>query len=160
MWIATHAKTGQRNDFREYRSKIAFVFLTTQKSRNSQTVSLAEILFLYRNGMCRWPHKQREDLHLLQTGLSLSSSLLFVILTFSWYAETRKILTPFRLVLDRESGKVSGPVPEAAASSKNLSQTILCNIPLKMMIFESLSHSYFSHGITCVAVRLVANCFI
>ena len=41
--------------------------------------------------------KQREDLHLLQTGLSLSSLLLFVIVTFSWYAEIG-ILTPFRLV--------------------------------------------------------------
>ena len=56
-----------------------FRFLDNTQNRNSQTVSLAEILFLYRNGMCWWPHKQWEDRHLLQTGLS---SLLFVIFTF------------------------------------------------------------------------------
>ena len=82
-----------------------------------------------------------------------------MILTFSWYAETAKILTPFRLVRDRESDKLSGPMPEVEASSKNLTRFFKCNIQFKLIIFESLSHSYFSHGITCVAVWLVANCF-
>ena len=32
MWVVTRAKTGRKNDFREYRSKISFVFLTTHKT--------------------------------------------------------------------------------------------------------------------------------
>ena len=31
-----------------------------------------------------------------------------------------------------------------------------CNIQFQMMLFESLSHSDFSNGITCVALQLVA----
>ena len=73
----THPKNGQRNDFREHRSKATFVFLTTHKTVTHKLRSSFCI------GMCWWPHKQREDFHFLQTGLSLSSLLLFVILTFS-----------------------------------------------------------------------------
>ena len=58
LWVATHAKTGRRNDFREYRSKIRF--LDNTQIRNSQTVSLAEIFFLYRKGMCWWPRNNRK----------------------------------------------------------------------------------------------------
>ena len=54
LWVATHGKTGRRNDFREYRSEIRF--LDNTQNSNSQTVPLAEIFFLYRNGMCWWPH--------------------------------------------------------------------------------------------------------
>ena len=42
------------------------------------------------------------------------------------------------------------------ASSKNFRRRPECNIQFQMMLFESLSHSYFSNGITCVAVQLVA----
>ena len=46
---------------------------------------------------------------------------------------------------------------EVEASSKNLRRLPECNIQFQMMLFvESLSHSYFSNGITCVAVQLVA----
>ena len=45
---------------------------------------------------------------------------------------------------------------EVEASSKNLRRLSECNIQFQMMLFESLSHSYFSNGITCVAVQLVA----
>ena len=57
---------------------------------------------------------------------------------FSWYAET---------------GKTGD-----TASSKNLRRLPECNIQFQMMLFESLSHSYFLKGITCVAVQLVADC--
>ena len=58
LWVATHAKTGRRNDFREYKSKVRC--LDNTQNRKSQTVSLAEILFLYCNGMCWWPHTNRK----------------------------------------------------------------------------------------------------
>ena len=46
---------------------------------------------------------------------------------------------------------------EVEASSKNLGRLPECNIQFQMMLFQSLSHSYFSNGITCVAVlQLVA----
>ena len=45
---------------------------------------------------------------------------------------------------------------EVEASSKNLGRLPECNIQFQMMLFESLSHSYFSNGITCVALQLVA----
>ena len=47
---------------------------------------------------------------------------------------------------------------EVEASSKNLRRLPECNIQFQMMLFESLSHSYFSksNGITCVAVQLAA----
>ena len=45
---------------------------------------------------------------------------------------------------------------EVAASSKNLRRLPECNILFQMMLSESLSHSYFSNGNTCVAVQLVA----
>ena len=48
---------------------------------------------------------------------------------------------------------------EVEAGSKNLRRLSECNIQFQMMLFEYLSHSYFSNGITCVAVKLVANCF-
>ena len=48
---------------------------------------------------------------------------------------------------------------EVAAGSKNLRRLSEHNIQFQMMLFESISHSYFSNGITCVAVQLVANCF-
>ena len=73
LWAAKHAKTGRRNDFREYRSRIRF--LDNTQNRNSQTVSVAEIFFLYRNGMVLVATQQREDFHFLQTGLSLLSLL-------------------------------------------------------------------------------------
>ena len=38
LWEATHAKTKQRNDFREYRSKITFIFLTTHKAVTHKVV--------------------------------------------------------------------------------------------------------------------------
>ena len=47
---------------------------------------------------------------------------------------------------------------EVEAGSKNLRRFSECNIQFQLMRFESLSHSYFSNGITCVAVQLVANC--
>ena len=45
---------------------------------------------------------------------------------------------------------------EVEAGSKNLRRLFECNIQFQMMLFESLSHSYFSNGIICVAVQLVA----
>ena len=45
---------------------------------------------------------------------------------------------------------------EVEASSKNLRRLPECNIQFQIMLFLSLSHSYFSNGITCVAVQLVA----
>ena len=45
---------------------------------------------------------------------------------------------------------------EVEASSKNLGRLPECNIQFQMMLFESLSHSYFSNGITCVGMQLVA----
>ena len=88
--IATHAKTGRRNDFKEYRSKI--LFLDNTQNRNSQTVSFAEILFLHCNGMCLWP---------LDNGRPSSFTNWIIIIViimicdpyFSWYAETGKIVT-------------------------------------------------------------------
>ena len=44
---------------------------------------------------------------------------------------------------------------EVEACSKNLRRLPECNIQFQIMLFESLSHSYFSNGITCVAVQLV-----
>ena len=44
---------------------------------------------------------------------------------------------------------------EVEASSKNLRRLPECNIQFQMMLFQSLSHSHFSNGITCVAVQLV-----
>ena len=44
-------------------------------------------------------------------------------------------------------------MPEVEASSKNLRRFSNCNIQFQMMFFESLSHSYFSYGITYVAVQ-------
>ena len=38
------------------------------------------------------------------------------------------MVTPFRLVSNRESGMLSGPMPEAEASSKNLRRFSKCNI--------------------------------
>ena len=37
---------------------------------------------------------------------------------------------------------------EVEASSKNLRRLPECNIQFQMILFESLSHSYFSNGIT------------
>ena len=45
---------------------------------------------------------------------------------------------------------------EVEASTKNLRTLSECNIQFQMMLSESPSHSYFSNGITCVAVQLVA----
>ena len=45
---------------------------------------------------------------------------------------------------------------EVEASSKNLRGLPECNIQFQMMFSESLSHSYFSNGITCIAVQLDA----
>ena len=45
---------------------------------------------------------------------------------------------------------------EVEASSKNFRRLPECNIQFQMMRFESLSHSDFSNGITCVALQLVA----
>ena len=45
---------------------------------------------------------------------------------------------------------------EVEASSKNLRKLPECNIQFQIMLFESLSHSYFSNGITCVAVQPIA----
>ena len=45
---------------------------------------------------------------------------------------------------------------EVEASSKNLRRLPECNIHFQMMLFESLSHSDFSNGATCVALQLVA----
>ena len=45
---------------------------------------------------------------------------------------------------------------EVEASSKNFRRLPECNIQFQMMLFESLSHSDFSNGITCVALQLVA----
>ena len=45
---------------------------------------------------------------------------------------------------------------EVEISSKNLRRLSECNIQFHTMLFESLSHSYFSNEITCVAVQLVA----
>ena len=67
-------------------------------------------------------------------------------------------MTPFWLVYNRESGKLFDPMTEVEVSSKDLRRLSECNIQFQMMCFESLSHSYFSNGITCVAVQLVANC--
>ena len=46
---------------------------------------------------------------------------------------------------------------EVEAGSKNLRRLSECYIQFQMMRFESLSHSYFSNEITCVAVQLVAK---
>ena len=48
---------------------------------------------------------------------------------------------------------------EVEAGSKNLRRLSECNIQFQIMLFESPSHSYFSNGITYVAVQLAANCF-
>ena len=45
---------------------------------------------------------------------------------------------------------------EVEASNQNLKRLSDCNIQFQMMLFETLSHSYFSNGITCVAVQLLA----
>ena len=45
---------------------------------------------------------------------------------------------------------------EVEARSKNFRRLPECNIQFQMMLFESLSHSDFSNGITCVALQLVA----
>ena len=45
---------------------------------------------------------------------------------------------------------------EVEASSKNFRRLPESNIQFQMMLFESLSHSDFSNGITCVALQLVA----
>ena len=45
---------------------------------------------------------------------------------------------------------------EVEASSKNFRRLPECNIQFQMMLFESLSHSDFSNGITCAALQLVA----
>ena len=45
---------------------------------------------------------------------------------------------------------------EVEASSKNFRRLPECNIQFQMMLFESLRHSDFSNGITCVALQLVA----
>ena len=45
---------------------------------------------------------------------------------------------------------------EVEASSKNFIRLPECNIQFQIMLFESLSHSDFSNGITCVALQLVA----
>ena len=79
-----------------------------------------------------------------------------MILTFPGTQRQGKLVTFFWLVQDRESGKLSGPMAEVEASSKNLRKLPGCNLQFQIMIFESLSHSYFSNGITCVAVQLVA----
>ena len=71
----------------------------------------------------------------------------------------RENIDTFSACLRSGSGKLSGPMPEVEASSKNLRRFSKCNIQFQLMLFESLSHSYFSHGITCVAVWLVANRF-
>ena len=44
---------------------------------------------------------------------------------------------------------------EVEAGSKNLKRLSECNIQFQMMLSESPSHSYFSNGITCVAMQLV-----
>ena len=44
---------------------------------------------------------------------------------------------------------------EVEAASKNLGRLSECNIQFQIMLFEFLSHSYFSDGITCVAVQVV-----
>ena len=44
---------------------------------------------------------------------------------------------------------------EVEASSKNFRRLPECNIQFQMMLFESLRHSDFSNGITCVALQLV-----
>ena len=44
---------------------------------------------------------------------------------------------------------------EVEAGSKKLRRLSECNIQFQMMLFESLSHSYFSNGFTCVPVQLV-----
>ena len=51
-------------------------------------------------------------------------------------------------VYDRESPKLSGPMAKFEASSKNLRRLSKCTIQFQMMFFESLSHSYFSNGIS------------
>ena len=65
-------------------------------------------------------------------------------------------MTLFWLVQDRVSGKLSGPMAEVEASSNNLRRLPEYNIQFQMMLFESLSHSHFSNGITCVGLQLVA----
>ena len=44
---------------------------------------------------------------------------------------------------------------EVEASSRNLRRLSDCNIKFQMMLFESVSCLYFSHGITYIAVRFV-----
>ena len=74
-----------------------------------------------------------------------------MILTFPGTQRQGKLVTLFWLVKDRESGKLSGPMAEVEASSKNLRRLPECNIQFQMILFESLSHLDFSNGITCVA---------
>ena len=52
-------------------------------------------------------------------------------------------MTLFWLVEDRESGKLSGPIAEVEASSKNLRRLPECNIQFQMMLFESLKSFIF-----------------
>ena len=146
VWLATHPKTGQRNDFRGHRSKVTFVFFTTHKTVTHKLLQPLRSSFCI--GMCWWPHKQREDFHLLQTGLSLSSLLLFVILTFFWCAETGKILAPFLLVWDRKSGKLSGPMPEVEVGCKSLRRFSKCNIQF-FALWVSKSFIFFAWNRLC-----------
>ena len=88
VWVATHAKTLQRNDFRQYRIKITVVFFDNIPNCNSQTVTVA----------------------------------------FSWYAETGKILTLFNFSEIGSRRKLSGPMIEVEASSRNLRRFSMCNI--------------------------------
>ena len=75
-----------------------------------------------------------------------------MILTFSWYVETRKTGDTFLACLRLGLSKLSGPMPEVEASSKNFRRLPECDIQFQMMLFESLSHSDFSNGIICVAL--------
>ena len=155
VWVATHPKTGQRNDFREHRSKATFFFLTTHKTVTHKLLQSLRSSFCI--GMCWWPHEQREDFHLLQTGLSLWSLLLFVIFTFSGTQRQGKYWHFFGLsdIGSQVSFLVQCLKLKLGARTSEGSLSAIFSI----LLFESLSHSYLSAWNTCVAVLLVANCF-
>ena len=115
VWVAAH------------RSKITVVCLTTHQTVTHKLFhSLRSFFALYITACAGGLTKRREDLHLLQTGLSLSSLLLFVIVTLSWYAKI-----PFLLVSCLRSGvgyKFSCPMNEVEASSRNLRRFPKLNI--------------------------------
>ena len=98
-WVVSRTcKSGWKNDFREYRSKITFVFLTTDKTITHKLFHSLRSSFCVVTAIVLVATQQREDLHLLRNRLSLLSLLWFVILTFHGTQRQGKLVTLFWLV--------------------------------------------------------------